>query len=319
MSASISEMSPAFTATEVTSTIPGVLDPNNVAIVDLAIRNIQVQLTDFAQSENAFQEIESIYDNPDAEVIQTYLQDWSNHIFKDFPHILILDDSAMQGAQGAYSASGNEIYLTQSLVQKDTLTGLQQVLLEEYGHSLDILFNPYGDTVGDEGELFQNIVSGMLLTASKLHRIITENDAGYIVLNGQLVAVEQSSYGVDFNQDDHPDILWRDPASGQNIIWFMGGENNSQIVGGNHLVTVPGNWEIKGSTDFNRDNSIDLLWRDPASGQNVIWFMDGANSASAAYLVPVGGSWDIKGIADFNNDDIDDLLWRDPSSGQNVV
>jgi subtilase family serine protease len=319
MSASISEMSPAFTATEVTSTIPGVLDPNNVAIVDLAIRNIQVQLTDFAQSENAFQEIESIYDNPDAEVIQTYLQDWSNHIFKDFPHILILDDSAMQGAQGAYSASGNEIYLTQSLVQKDTLTGLQQVLLEEYGHSLDILFNPYGDTVGDEGELFQNIVSGMLLTASELHRIITENDAGYIVLNGQLVAVEQSSYGVDFNQDDHPDILWRDPASGQNIIWFMGGENNSQIVGGNHLVTVPGNWEIKGSTDFNRDNSIDLLWRDPASGQNVIWFMDGANSASAAYLVPVGGSWDIKGIADFNNDDIDDLLWRDPSSGQNVV
>ena len=126
----------------------------------------------------------------------------------------------------------------------------------------------------------------------------------------------------DFNGDDRPDLLWRDGASGQNVLWFMGGNNNTQIMSSASLTTVGGSWDIKGIADFNGDDRPDLIWRDGASGQNVLWFMGGTNNTqimSSASLTTVGGSWDIKGIADFNGDDRPDLLWRDGASGQNVL
>jgi hypothetical protein len=309
----------AFATPVPVGNISGVASAVGTNSLDITLQSVHQQLSQFANLDSSIAQIESIYDVQNHAAVVLRLDAWRNNIFTDMPGISILEEAAMNGAQGAYSTERDEIYLAQSLFEEDSLTGLSQVLLEEYGHSLDAHFNPDNDTVGDEGELFSYVISGGLPSDIVLARILTEDDTGTVVLNGQTTVVENSSYGVDFNQDTHPDILWRDPVSGQNAIWFMGGENNSQVIGGNQLVTVNGSWEIKGSTDFNKDNSIDLLWRDPVSGQNIIWFMDGANSTSAAQLVTVGGSWDIKGIADFNNDAIDDLVWRDTASGQNIV
>ena len=37
------------------------------------------------------------------------------------------------------------------------------------------------------------------------------------------------------------------------------------------------NWTIEGVGNFNADRKPDLVWRNLATGQNVIWFMDGKN------------------------------------------
>ena len=123
----------------------------------------------------------------------------------------------------------------------------------------------------------------------------------------------------DFNGDGKIDILWRNKGTGQNVVWFMDGatmSNWSWI-----LPEVPDtNWQIVGTGDFNGDGKTDILWRNKATGQNVVWFMDGVAYGSYAWLLEVTDlNWEIVGTGDFNGDGKTDILWRNKSTGQNVV
>ncbi len=71
--------------------------------------------------------------------------------------------------------------------------------------------------------------------------------------------------------------------------------------------------------DFGGDGQTDILWRNPETGENVIWNMNGAYLTSFAYLPTVPGPWQIVGIGDFNGNGKPDILWRDPTTGENVV
>ena len=299
------------------------LDP-----ISSALASVHKELSNFSMSSSAFDDIYRVYNNADPNKVHARIKDWSYGIFADIAEIIILDDGEINGAQGAYSAERNEIYVAKTLVEKDFLTGLKKVLLEEYGHQLDAEFNPGNDTPGDEGEFFSLIILGSEITEPELMRLRIENDASSVFLNGQEIAVEQSAATLDFNLDDRPDLLWRDGASGQNVLWFMGGNNNTQIMSSASLTTVGGSWDIKGIADFNGDDRPDLLWRYGFSGQNVLWFMGGNNNTqimSSESQTTVGGSWDIKGIADFNGDDRPDFLlarwgkWGKTSCGLWVV
>jgi hypothetical protein len=98
----------------------------------------------------------------------------------------------------------------------------------------------------------------------------------------------------DFNCDGKSDLLWRDYGSGTNVVWFMGGTNNTSIASSTYLTNVPSNWKLEGAADFNGDGKSDLLWRDYGSGTNVVWFMGGTNNAtisSCSYLPSVAGNW----------------------------
>jgi hypothetical protein len=74
--------------------------------------------------------------------------------------------------------------------------------------------------------------------------------------------------------------------------------------------------------DFDTDGRQDLVWRRDVSGDNLVWFMNGATLTSAAFTNPPGlpdTNWRIVGTNDFNLDAQTDLLWRHAVSGQNVV
>jgi len=46
----------------------------------------------------------------------------------------------------------------------------------------------------------------------------------------------------DFKSDGKPDLLWRNAATGCNVIWFM---NDTTVTGSASLSTVPGpDWNI---------------------------------------------------------------------------
>jgi hypothetical protein len=287
-----------------------------------AIEGIQQRLSIWAASPTAMVQLEQVFTITDYSAVALYLEDWNNNIFNVGPEIIILDDALMQGAQGAYTAAREQIFLAKSTVNGDSVTGLEAILLEEYGHYLDTKFNPGQDSPGDEGELFSLVLLGSPITEEELLRIQTENDFATLLIDGQEIIVEQSTFNVDFNGDHRPDILWQQSQRGVNALWFMGGTNNAQMINSASLQSTAPGWKIKGVADFNGDGRPDILWRHRLSGSNVVWFMGGTQNTQiidSVLLQSASSGWDIKGIADFNGDNRPDILWRNADSGANVV
>jgi hypothetical protein len=131
---------------------------------------------------------------------------------------------------------------------------------------------------------------------------------------------------VDFNRDGRVDVVWRNSATGQNVVWCLSGVT---VVG---QVALPGvsdsQWDMAGQRtlspatpgDFNGDGQADLVWRNAATGQNVVWYMDGASFASQATIPTVADTdWQMVATADLNGDRQSDIVWRNATTGLNVV
>jgi hypothetical protein len=52
-------------------------------------------------------------------------------------------------------------------------------------------------------------------------------------------------------------------------------------------------WSIAGVGDFDGDGRSDILWRHDATGQNLIWFMNGATLTSLTFLDTVPLAWSV--------------------------
>ncbi len=295
----------------------------SLGAIEEAFQSITQRLQSYAQDSLTPIQLEEIYGIQESTGIYILLDYWSSGFLVNKPSIQILDDQLLNGAKGAYAADNNHIYIAKSLANRDNLTGLTQVLIEEYGHALDVYFNGLQDTLGDEGEWFSLAVSGTSLSDQDKLRLRDEDDSAFLGLDNRLIAVEQSTTTLDFNGDSRPDILWRNTTTGLNDLWLMGGTHNTQISSGSSLTSqLDINWSIKGISDFNGDSHPDILWRHKTTGQNVLWFMGGTNNtqiSSSASLTTVDNGWDIKGISDFNGDGRPDILWRHGTAGQNVL
>jgi hypothetical protein len=125
--------------------------------------------------------------------------------------------------------------------------------------------------------------------------------------------------GSDFNRDGNADIVWRNYQTGENVIWFM--NSQQQQIGSAVLPTLSDlNWVMEGTGDFNRDGKSDILWRNYATGENVIWLMDGSNALTSVNLLALTDlDWRIEGLGDYDNDAQLDIVWRNYRTGQNVI
>jgi len=54
------------------------------------------------------------------------------------------------------------------------------------------------------------------------------------------------------------------------------------------------------SGDFSGDGKVDLVFRNAATGANMVWFMGGICHASSAALARVPPGWHIAAVADFD-------------------
>jgi putative Ig domain-containing protein/VCBS repeat protein/glucodextranase-like protein len=124
--------------------------------------------------------------------------------------------------------------------------------------------------------------------------------------------------GSDFNGDCKADLLWRNSATNQSVVWYL---NGTTLIGASTLPTVPDpTWKLAATADFNRDGSPDLIWRNPSTGQNVVWYLRGTTYLRYDGLPTlVGAAWQLVAAVDVNRDGSPDLIWRNPSTGQNVV
>jgi hypothetical protein len=126
----------------------------------------------------------------------------------------------------------------------------------------------------------------------------------------------------DFSQDGQADLLWRHDASGQNVLWYMDGVTLQAGVFTNPAVLEDVRWRMVGTADFDLDRKTDILWRHATSGENVVWFMNGADLVSGTFTTPpalADTRWQMVGTGDFDRDRHADILWRHDVSGENVV
>ena len=145
----------------------------------------------------------------------------------------------------------------------------------------------------------------------------------------------------DFNGDQKSDLIWRNLATGQNIIWFMNGKNflgggstaQDWVDGRDYRYLRPISdraWKIEAVADMNGDGRSDLIWRNYATGDNAIWYINDTNftpTGSQAVLgidyvffFPLNNSnWHVEAATDLNNDGKNDIVWRNYATGRNSV
>jgi hypothetical protein len=76
--------------------------------------------------------------------------------------------------------------------------------------------------------------------------------------------------------------------------------NGTAILNANSslVATLPSQWSIKGTGDFNGDGMSDILLQD-TSGNVVIWEMNGITilNANSSFVTTVPGQWSIQHLA----------------------
>ncbi len=117
----------------------------------------------------------------------------------------------------------------------------------------------------------------------------------------------------DFSADFADDIVYRDAVSG---VAYVG----SQAISG--APTLPPNWKLSATGDFDHDGRADILWRNTTSQKLVIWTMSGG--AKLGNIIPspdqaVDANWEVAAAADFDRDGNLDLLWYNQTSGKIVL
>ncbi|MGA7935344.1 MAG: FG-GAP-like repeat-containing protein [Kovacikia sp.] len=165
-------------------------------------------------------------------------------------------------------------------------------------------------TSSNGGLLAESIVSNSTLEAGDYYiRVYTPNNT---------TTVDQYTLNVSTIPTSRSDLLWRNYATGKNVVWQMNGLTNVSNISTTSVSDT--NWKLESAGDMNGDGTPDYIWRNYATGSNTIWLMNGTAFSSSVNLSKVADpNWKIEGSADFDGDGKTDLVWRNPTTGKNVI
>ncbi|MDJ0618658.1 MAG: hypothetical protein QNJ63_18260 [Calothrix sp. MO_192.B10] len=164
-------------------------------------------LRKFALDEFFINNIESIFgSNFDIEKLNYLQESWLNGNLDVLPEIEIRSQEELNGANGAFAASTNKIYLSEDYIVHNRFNSgaIVDVLLEEFGHFADAQINQH-DTPGDEGAIFSAVVQGVELDETQIELLKLDNDTSIIDLDNRKIQVEldtDKSAELDSTKDD---------------------------------------------------------------------------------------------------------------------
>jgi hypothetical protein len=149
--------------------------------------------------------------------------------------IQVVQDQILGMASGAFAAVTNTVYLCESLLASGDLAHISEVIIEEYGHSIDSQVNKE-ETPGDEGAIFRLLVKGIKLSQAMLAELRAEDDWTVISINGQQLAVEMAVFNGAIGDDTLGGLIANDnigndlfyPLKGIDII--AGGSGTDTLI-----------------------------------------------------------------------------------------
>ncbi|MEZ2237766.1 M23 family metallopeptidase [Microcoleus sp.] len=132
-------------------------------------------------------------ENWDAAAAKTLAEAWFKGDFSDIPPVKVVSSGEIGGANGAFAAATDTIYLSKEFLAGNAANpaAVADVLLEEIGHSVDSRLN-VTDSPGDEGAIFGAIVQGKELSEGELQGLKSEDDSGTVLFNGQTISIEKA-------------------------------------------------------------------------------------------------------------------------------
>jgi hypothetical protein len=130
---------------------------------------------------------------------------------------------------------------------------------------------------GSSGEVVLWYMNGVTLTGGTFTSPSALPDT-----NWRLVGVADFSSPLD----GKPDFLWRNQISGSNLIWFMNGSVRTSESSTTPMMLADLGWKLVATGDYNLDLKNDFVWRHDATGENLIWFMNGATMLSGTLTNP---------------------------------
>jgi hypothetical protein len=115
-------------------------------------------------------------------------------------------------------------------------------------------------------------------------------------------------------------FLAQNRSTGQRIIWAGDGGTFFRLY---DLGTVPTQWNIVASADFNGSGIVDIVWQNSSTRQCVVWFMRWIDwwptQVGGAVLPTLPPNWEIATAADFNGDRKPDLVLQNMVTRQRVI
>ncbi len=132
-------------------------------------------------------------ENWDAAAAKALAEAWFQGDFSDIPPVKVVSFAEIDGANGAFAAATDTIYLSKEFLTQNAANpaAVADVLLEEIGHSVDARLN-VTDSPGDEGAIFGAVVQGKKLSEGELQGLKSEDDIGNVVLGGEDTTIEMN-------------------------------------------------------------------------------------------------------------------------------
>ena len=224
------------------------------------------QLDSFASDEDFLSKMEQAFgDNWQPQQAEDLIQNLASG--DAMPKVEVIPGSDLK-ANGGFGE--DTIYLSEEFLSSAKSEQLSGGLIEEIGHFVDQELNS-GDSPGDEGDIFQQLVEDKAISDGELVDLKAEDDSRTIALGGEKFSVETATYGFkssivakDISDDQakyystpglqpvYPDyedepILRVD---GQKFDLWKDGDGMKDGEEGNPITTRSVNAEVNGPTTF---------------------------------------------------------------------
>jgi len=176
------------------------------------------------------------------------------------------------------------------------------------------------DADGSNDLLWHNASTGQVLTWNMSDQNIRTYGSPFATVSNTDWTIAATA---DVNGDGHPDLLWENTRTGQLVFWLMGGANGTSVqdYGAPFATVSDTHWHVVSLADFNGDGHPDLLWENSATGQLVVWYLNGTSVVTygAPFAAVANTAWQVAGAADFDGDGQTDLLWENSQTGDVLV
>lgn len=121
----------------------------------------------------------------------------------------------------------------------------------------------------------------------------------------------------DLDGDGKSDLIWQSIETGERAVSLASHGHPWEPYTFRSIDTLPVDWSIAGSGDFDGDRKTDFVLENTADGRRAIWLMDGLVPRGDLVLLDSAGvDWRIVGTGDFNGDGKTDLVWQNTTSSE---